>query len=230
MTKEDLSPEEKEVNKLINEAKEKIELLERQIKEQPKDQGPAPRYNMPGGPQPNDPARHAKIIQDAKETIEKEKDDLAQKVDKTLVNSSKEVKERAQGNLTNYLYGGKADKNERAKQKDLSSSEAFAMKLRYGHTTKDPVIPDHERARTKDLSASQEFAMKLRFKDSQQPVKDALEKDQPAKEGKSEMMSMSAQFSQSLKYSQVEEKERNQPEKEDVEKDKPETQREPEKE
>lgn len=229
MSTDNLSPEEKEVNKIINESKTKVEALERQISELPRDQGPAPRNNLPGGPPPLAPGRNAEIKKEALAAIEKEKNELTEMVDKTLANSSQEIKERGQKNLTNYLYGDKPKEGEGKEQKDINPSQEFAMKLRFGNKGKEPVIPDHERAREKDLSASQEFASKLRFNETQKGDKDMTGKESEGKQNKFEGMSMSAQFNQKLKYTQMEEKSDKDTSKDGLSVKQPQTNKEPEK-
>ncbi len=236
MSTGNLSPEEKEVNRLINESKLKIEKLEKQIKDLPRDQGLDQRFNMSGGPQPHAPGKNAELKREAKEAIEKEKKTLTEKVDKALSGSSAETKEKGQKNLTSFLYPDKVKENERSEQKTISASQGYAMKLRFGGD-KEFAPPAHERAREKDLdssqefanklksagkektaadpantrarqkelSASQDFAMKLRFMAQKEPEKEEAEKPALDKSDQIEGMSMSLQFSQSLRFSQLEE-------------------------
>lgn len=204
MSTENLSPEEQEVNRLINESKEKIAAMEQQINNLPRDQGPAPRYNLPGGPQPHDPGKNAELKQELQSAIYKEKDGLAANVDKTLSDAPAAIKEKGQRNLSDFLYG-KDKQQEKSAEKQINPSQEFAMKLRYSREQTHK-IPDHERAQRKDLDASQDFAQKLRFKAKEDRSASMAKKEdgQPAKNGQDGKSSMSTQFSQKLGFTKWE--------------------------
>lgn len=194
------SPEEDQVNKLINESKARIQNWQEEIDNLPSDKGHEPTLEPEGAPRSFDPSETAKRKNWLEKEIEEEKNHLSFQVEQTLENSSKEAKERGMQNLTSFLYPTK--NSERSQEKTLNTSQEFAMKLRFPNRTNDP-IPRHERTQEKDLSTSQEFAHKLRFKDSPQVEKSEHEKTEPEKSDKTEM-SMSMQFEQRLGFSQME--------------------------
>ncbi len=173
-------PEYAHVGEMVREAQERIRLIDEQIKNVPKDQGPTLEYHPPGFLRSKQPGSHDQMVSQ----LEKQKDQI--KVD-IMGKVGKET--------------GHADPTTARKVRDVARERFYPNPYKGMDAVKMTEIPNQP----KDLDASQDFVDAQRNRNPAlsrtENEKDASDQPnvQPVREGQ-KSFSMSSRFLQSLNY------------------------------
>lgn len=183
-------PEYAHVGKMVREAQERIREIDQQIKNVPKDQGPAPQYNPPGFIRSRQPGSQDEKIAAFEKQKEQVKADTMEKVDKETIKADPKTATLVRDQAREGMYGNPF------KGKDAAEMDAL-------------------RGQSKDLETSQNYADALR--QSQNPERTEKDVPEPASSTtnmeEKKPLSMSARFSQSLSYTREVEKNDKAPDK-----------------
>ncbi|MDR6193352.1 hypothetical protein [Siphonobacter sp. SORGH_AS_0500] len=173
------------IEEMVNEARKKMELLDKQLDRTPRErdtpQAYVPRYNPPGFLKPSKPTNPAYVVYDLekkKETIEANVNEWVERQIKELNLDDETAKQLRQATL-HTLYPNPFEEKSKLEMKGLLKAK-------------------------KDINYSQYYMLKLK-QDVQQEEKEKLSliRKEALKEKKP--FSISARFTQSLSYTKVQE-------------------------
>ena len=183
--------EERKIKAWISQAQREIERREKQVEYLKRMSGNNPELRPAYHGHGHTPG-YAHKAERLKQQIDRIKTGTIDKTTAVLKYSSAEARQKGNKLLTAFLYKDDMAQSELQKPKDISQSQAIAMKMRYGRKTNNPMdekktektldasqdyaakllsdyregrgkTPEAEKASIKDLDASQTYAMKLRY-------------------------------------------------------------------